>query len=123
MPKDIVSIAKKLGATIVGSVPDYSAGAFGAAILAKTLRDRLEPDHGKRPGKSSNRRWTKRSKIPMAVETEARLKRLAKMLSDNDRQVSPIQVAAQLLEDTTATYFVRPSRRKSRRQGAQKQRP
>jgi hypothetical protein len=117
MPKDIDSIAKKLGAKVVGTVSDYSAGAFGAAILAQTLRDRFEPGRGKRPGKPSNRRWTKRSKVPMAVETETRLKRLAKMLSDEDRQVTPMQVAAQLLEETTATYFVRPSRRKSRRQG------
>jgi hypothetical protein len=118
MPKDIDSIAKKLSATVVGTVPDYSAGAFGAAILAKTLRDRLEPGRGKRPGRPSNRRWTKRSKVPMAVETEIRLKRLAKMLSDDDRKVTPMQVAAQLLEETTATYFVRPSRGKSRRQRA-----
>jgi len=118
MPKDIDSIAKKLGATVVGTVPDYSAGAFGVSILAKTLRDRLEPGRGKRPGRPSNRRWTKRSKVPMAIETQARLKRLAKMLSDDDRQVTPMQVAAQLLEETTATYFVRPSRGKSRHQRA-----
>jgi len=118
MPKDIDSIAKKLGATVAGTVPDYSAGAFGVAILAKTLRDRLEPGRGKRPGRPSNRRWTKRSKVPMAKETEARLKRLARMLSDEDRQVTPMQVAGQLLEETTATYFVRPSRGKSQRQRA-----
>jgi len=85
MPKDIDSIAKKLGAKIVGTVPEYSAGAFGAATSAKTLRDHLEPGRGKRLGRPSNRRWTKRSKVPMAVETETRLKRLAKMLSDDDR--------------------------------------
>jgi len=118
MPKDIDSIANKLGATVVGTVPDYSAGAFGVAVLAKTLRDCLEPGRGKRPGRPSNRRWTKRSKVPMAKETEARLKRLARMLSDEDRQVTPMQVAAQLLEETTATYFVRPSRAKPRRQRA-----
>lgn len=118
MPKDIDSIANKLSATVVGTVPDYSAGAFGVAVLAKTLRDRLEPGRDKRPGRPSNRRWTKRSKVPMAMETEARLKRLARMLSDDDRQVTPMQVAAQLLEETTATYFVRPSRAKPRRQRA-----
>ena len=120
MPKNIDSIAKKLGATVLGTVQDYSGGAFGAAILAETLRDRLEPGRGKRAGRPSNRRWTKRSKVPMAVETESRLKRLAKMLSDHDRQVTPMQVAAHLLEETTATYFVRPPRRKSRRHGAEK---
>ncbi len=118
MAKGIDSIAKKLGATVVGTVPDYSAGAFGVAILAKTMRNRLEPGRSKRPGRPSNRRWTKRSKVPMAVETEARLKRLARMLSDDDRQITPMQVAAQLLEETTATYFVRPSRTKLRRRRA-----
>ena len=119
MAKGIDSIAKKLGATVVGTVPDYSAGAFGVAILAKTLRDRLEPGQGKRPGRPSNRRWTKRSKIAMAVETEARLKRLARMLSDDNRQITPMQVAAQLLEETTATYFgARPSPAKLRRRRA-----
>ena len=114
MAKGIDSIAKKLCATVVGTVPDYSAGAFGVAILAKTMRDRLEPGRRKRRRRPSNRRWTKRSKVPMAVETEARLKRLARMLSDDDRQITPMQVAAQLLEETTATYFVRPSRTKLR---------
>ena len=119
MAKGIDSIAKKLGATVVGTVPDYSAGAFGVAILAKTMRDRLEPGRRKRRGRPSNRRWTKRSKVPMAVESEARLKRLARMLSDEDRQVTPMQVAAQLLEETTATYFAgRPSRAKLRRRRA-----
>lgn len=115
MPKDIESIAKKLGATVLGTVPDYSAGAFGVAALAKTLKDRLEPSQGKRPGRPRNRRWTKRPKIPMAVETEVRLKRLAKMLSDEERQVTPMQVAAQLLEESTATYFAGPPRAKQRR--------
>ena len=119
MAKSIDSIAKKLGATVMGTVPEYSAGAFGVATLAKTMRDRLEPSQGKRPGRSSNRRWTKRSKVPMAVETEDRLKRLAKMLSDDDRQITPMQVAAQLLEETTATYFAaRPSPAKLRRRRA-----
>lgn len=51
----------------------------------------------------------------MAVETEARLKRLAKMLSDEERQVTPMQVAAQLLEESTATYFAGSSRKQRRR--------
>jgi hypothetical protein len=118
MAKKIDSIAKKLSATVVGNVPDFSAGAFGISSLAKTLRDQLEPSRGKRLGRPSNRRWTKRSKVPMAIETEARLKRLAKMLSDDDRQVTAMQVAAHLLEESTATYFVHPSRAKLHRQTA-----
>ena len=31
MAKNVETLAKKLGATVVGTVPDYSAGAFGMA--------------------------------------------------------------------------------------------
>jgi len=54
MAKNIESLAKKLGATLVETVPDYSAGAFGMAALAETLRERLEPSVGKRPERPAN---------------------------------------------------------------------
>ena len=73
MAKNIESLAKKLGATVAGTVPDYSAGAFGMAALAETLQERLEPSVGKRPGRPSNPAWSKRPKVPMAPETEQRL--------------------------------------------------
>ena len=41
MAKNIETLAKKLGATVVGTVPDYSAGAFGIAALAITVESRL----------------------------------------------------------------------------------
>ena len=43
MAKNIETLAKKLGASIEGTVPDYSPGAFGMSALANLLRDRLEP--------------------------------------------------------------------------------
>ena len=107
MTKTIEDLARKLGAEVVGTVPDYSAGAFGVAQLAQTLRERLEPSHGKRPGRPSNPRWSKRSKVPLAAETEERLEHLARLLSDEHRKVSPMQVAAQLLEEAAAHYFPR----------------
>lgn len=111
MTRKIEDLAKKLGAEVVGTLPDYSAGAFGVAKLARTLRDRLEPGHGKRPGRPSNPSWSKRSKVPLAAETEERLKQLARMLSDEHRKASPMQVAAQILEEGTASYFTHASRR------------
>ena len=105
MAKNVETLAKKLGATVVGTVPDYSAGAFGMATLAETLRERLEPSAGKRPGRPSNPAWSKRPKVPMAPETEQRLKELANLLSAGERQVSPMQVAALILEQATASYF------------------
>jgi hypothetical protein len=55
MPRKIEDLAEKLGAEVVGTVPDHSAGAFGVAKLARTLRERLEPDRGKRPGQGGRR--------------------------------------------------------------------
>ena len=110
MAKEIEGLAKKLGAEVVGTVPDYSAGAFGVAKLAQTLRERLEPGRGKRPGRPSNPNWSKRSKVPLAEETEERLEQLARMLSDERRRVSPMQVAAQILEEATASYFTQAKR-------------
>jgi len=105
MAKNIETLAKKLGATVAGTVPEYSAGAFGIAALAETLRNRLEPSIGKRPGRPSNAAWSSRPKVPMAPETEARLKELSQLLSQGDRRVSPMQVAALILEEATASYF------------------
>jgi hypothetical protein len=105
MTQRIGDLAKKLGAEVVGTVPDYSAGAFGIAKLARTLRERLEPGQGKRPGRPSNPNWSKRSKVPLAAATEERLEQLARLLSDEHRKVSPMQAAAQILEEGTASYF------------------
>ena len=105
MARKIDDLAVKLGAEVVGTVPAYSGGAFGVAKLARTLRDRLEPGQGKRPGRPSDPSWSKRSKVPLAAETEERLEQLARLLSDEHRKVSPMQVAAQILEEGTAKYF------------------
>lgn len=113
MDRRIEKISRKLGANVVGAVPEYSAGAFGVARLAQTLRERLEPGRGKRPGRPSVAHWSKRSKIPLAVETEDRLEQLARLLSDEHRKVSPMQVAAQILEEATASYFPKAGRRSS----------
>ena len=117
MAKNIESLAKKLGATMVGTVPDYSAGAFGMAVLADILRERLEPSVGKRPGRPSNPAWSKRPKVPMAPETEERLKELSHLLSEGERRVSPMQVAALILEEATASYFQRATSSKRKRAG------
>ncbi len=115
MAGKIEDLADKLGAEVVGTVPEYSAGAFGVAKLARTLRQRLEPGRGKRPGRPSNPSWSKRSKVPLAAETEERLEQLARLLSDEHRKVSPMQVAAQILEEATARYFPQDRRSGPRR--------
>jgi hypothetical protein len=58
MAKNIEALAKKLGATVVGKVPDYSAGAFGMAALANWLsgptRSTMILVLGKRAGRIGN---------------------------------------------------------------------
>ncbi len=88
------------------------------AVLAQELRARLEPGKGKRPGRPSNPDWQKRPKVPMSGQTEKRLAELARLLSDDERQVSPMQVAAQILEVATASYFGRAEAKKNGRSGA-----
>ena len=45
MDTKVQKLAKKLGAEVVGTVPEYSAGAFGVVKLTQTLRERPEREH------------------------------------------------------------------------------
>lgn len=99
MAIDPKKFAKDIGAVHAGEVADTGGGAFGAARLAEILKARLEPSQGRRPGRPTNVAWVQRPKIPISVETQEALIRLAEQLSSEDRKVSPMQVAAQLLED------------------------
>src|SRR5438045_1333373 len=60
MARNARKIAELMGAEIVGPVPDVGAGAFGAARLAKILKERLQPGQGRRPGRPSNFLWVRR---------------------------------------------------------------
>ena len=100
MAKDVNKIAEALGAKVVGEVPDTGGGAFGMSRLASLLRTRLEPGQGRRPGRPSDPLWVLQRKVPMSEETLERLTQLAESISTAERKVSPMQVAAQLLEDS-----------------------
>lgn len=105
MARPIKSIAQALGAEVVGRVPDTGGGAFGAARLAHlvaSLQSRLQPGQGKRPGRPSDPRWVRSPKVPMSSKTQAKLARLAQRASKVGRKVSPMQLAAQLLEDAVS---------------------
>jgi hypothetical protein len=102
MAKNIKRIAKLLGAEIITQVPETGGGVFGAARLGRVvgqLQGRLKPSRGKRPGRPSDPSWQRSPKIPMSRKTESKLARLAKQASRTGRRVSPMQLAAQLLED------------------------
>ena len=105
MAKNIKSIADRLGAKVVGQVPDTGGGAFGAARLARcveNLQGRLVPGQGKRAGRPSDASWVRHPKVPMSEGTRPRLLRLAEQASASGRKVSPMQIAAQILEDALA---------------------
>src|SRR6185437_11481335 len=99
MPKNPQEFADLFSAKIVGEVPDTGAGPFGMARLAQIIQNRLTPSRGERPGRPTDPNWDKRAKVPMTKETHERLAELAKHMSTAERHVSPMQVAAQLLEE------------------------
>src|SRR5208282_3268077 len=105
MAKNIKRIADGLGAKIVGRVPDTGGGAFGAARLDRiiqTIQARLVPGQGLRPGRPTDGSWVRHPKVPMSEATRQRLSLLAEQASAGGRKVSPMQVAAQILEDALA---------------------
>lgn len=91
--------ARLLGAEIVGEVPDVGGGPFGMAHLARIMHQRLTPSQGERPGRPTNPDWASRPKVPMSEETARKLAVIAEAMSTPTRKVSPMQVAAQLLEE------------------------
>ena len=105
MAKDIEEIAAGLGAKIVARVPHTGGGAFGAARLARIVADlqaRLRPGQGLRPGRPTDASWVRHPKVPMSEATRRRLTRLAEQSSAGGRKVSPMQVAARILEEALA---------------------
>jgi len=69
------------------------------ARLAAALKEHLEPAPARRPRRPSNIRWVLFPKVPMSRETENQLILLAEQLSTPERRISPMQLAAQLLEE------------------------
>jgi hypothetical protein len=105
MAKNIDVIAGRLGAKVVATVPDVGGGAFGAARLARVveqLRGRLVPGQGRRAGRPTDAKWVRHPKVPMSAATHRRLARLAEQASTPGRKISPMQLAAQILEEALA---------------------
>lgn len=109
MVKNIEKIAEQLGATVVCQLPDVGGGVFGMTRLAgiiADLRQRLQPGQGQRPGRPTDPEWVHHPKVPMTQTTQEALVRLADLASASGRKVSPMQVAAQLLEQALAQLQV-----------------
>src|SRR5262249_31372496 len=102
MVDNIEKIADGLGAKIVGKVPHTGGGAFRAARLAKLVesrRARLVPGQGRRPGRPTDANWGCHPKVPVSEATRQRRSRLAEQAGTEGRKISPMQIAAQILED------------------------
>lgn len=69
------------------------------ACFGVRLRSRLAPGQGERPGRPSDPSWTLQRKLSMNPRTLAALERLAGELTTSERSVSPMQVAAMIIED------------------------
>ncbi len=93
-------IAKGLGATRRGPVK-AKGGHFGAAALAAEVQARfVTPAAG---GRATDRSWTERRLVALAPETLSRLEEIATLVTaSSEVMVSPLQVAALLLERATA---------------------
>jgi hypothetical protein len=117
MARNREKLAELLGAKIVGKVPDVGGGAFGMARLAHMLHERLTPSQGDRPGRPTDPSWVLRPKVPMSAATAEKLARIADGLSTDVRKVSPMQVAAQLLEEVVAGVPEATTREGGRKRG------
>jgi len=102
MARNVDKLARGLGAQLKEKLPDVGGGAFGMARIAGILSRRLQPSLGTRPGRPTDPKWVAQGKIPMSQETKERLTLLAEQMSQVGRRVSPMQLAAQLLEDSLA---------------------
>jgi hypothetical protein len=106
MGKNTEKYAAALGATRVVTVPTTGGGAFGAARLGHivaTLQARLVPGRGRRPGRPTDPTWVCHPKVPMTQATRQRLTRLAEQSSTDGRKVSPMHIAAEILEQALAS--------------------
>ena len=94
MSLDPKRVAERLGAEHT-ALPHTGGGAFGMARLAEILKERL--GHSRR---GATVRWILGSKVPMTPETEKLLIALAEKLSTPERRLNPVQLAAELLEQS-----------------------
>lgn len=78
-----------------------SANAEELSALGERLRQRLEPGRGERPGRPSDPTWTIQRKLSMNEQTLEMLVKAADVVSTDERRVSPMQIAALLIEDAT----------------------
>ena len=82
--------------------------------LFRRLRDRLRPGVGIRAGRPTVADWTVRRQVAFSRETLTGLKALAEEASGDGRAVTPMQVAAALLEEAVRASNADPTERTER---------
>ena len=92
---DMEKIAQELGAERRGEVR-AGGGWFGALQLAAEVQQRFYTPSG--GGRGTDPTWTERRLLPLAPTTLARLNQLSGTLGEQGVRVTPLQVAALLLE-------------------------
>ena len=73
--------------------------------LGRSIRKRLEPSRGQRPGRPSDPLWVVQRKVSMMESTLQQLEEIASQVSNDTRRVSPMQIAAVLLEEALSQTF------------------
>ena len=93
-------IARALGAEHRGKVTS-SGGYFGAMQLVAEIQLRFRVPTG--GGRATDPGWIERRQVPLTKSTLRRLDQIAEQIRDRSGvQVSPLQIAALLLEQATA---------------------
>ena len=119
MQLDMDKIAAGLGAERRGTI-SATGGYFGAMQLLADIEARFRVPAG--GGRPTDPRWTERRLVPLAPRTLERLEAItAQVRAHEGVNVEPMQLAALLLEKTTAQLsedeakeFLRSRRRPSR---------
>jgi len=89
MASNIDEIARLLGAKIVDRIPSIEPGYLGASRMAHVVASlRSRPQSAAKPS----------HQVPLSDTTFEKLEVLAKKTNGGDKNVSPIQLAAELLE-------------------------
>jgi hypothetical protein len=92
---DMNKIAKALGAERRGAVR-AEGGHFGAMQLVAEVQARFKTPAG--GGRGTDPAWTEKRLLPLTPETLNRLEHLAGAIGKQGVNISPLQVAALLLE-------------------------
>jgi hypothetical protein len=92
---DPEKIARELGAERRGAVR-AAGGVFGAAQLAAEIQARFRAPAG--GGRSTDPSWSEKCLVSLTPETLQRLSRLSEAMNERGVTVSPLQLAALLLE-------------------------